>query len=1014
MKKSVAIFTGILICVFLLGFGAKEPISQATRSLAGTPTVVVDRSFAKMPLYFIRNEGQVDSRVGYYIQGKDKTIYFTSEGLTYVLSEERMGDEKEDASLSKRLPMKPEARSRWVVKLDFVGGNRDVRPSGEEKTEAIISYFRGSPEDWKTGLPTYSRVVYRELWPGIDLVYYGTTDRLKYEFIVRPEADPSRIRLAYRGASEVEVNEAGRLEIETPVGSFEDDVPVAWQEVDGNKVDVAISYELGGDVDAGVSKAKNIGEPFIESTDVAVQVYGFHVGDYDQTQTLVLDPAVLIYCGYIGGTGGDIATGIAIDSAVNAYITGETSSTEPTFPETVGPDLTYNGPVSDAFVAKVNSSGTALSYCGYIGGSGEDRGEGIAIDSSGNAYVTGYTASTQATFPVKAGPDLTFEGGYYDAFVAKVNSSGTGLVYCGYIGGSSTDAGYGIAVDSAGNACVTGMTQSTEATFPVLWGPDISYNGGSVDAFVAKVNSSGTEFVYCSYIGGSADDHGMGIAADSAGNAYVIGYTTSTQASFPVKGGPDLTHNGATDAYVAKVDPFGIEFVYCGYIGGPSVDYGNGIAVDNAGNAYVTGRTSSTEAAFPLKTGPDLTHNGGTDAFVAKLNSSGTALSYCGYIGGSANEHGYGIAVDSAGNAYVTGETASTEATFPVMVGPDMTYNAGTNDAFVAKVNSSGTALSYCGYIGGSANDSGYGIAVDSAGNAYVTGRTLSDEATFPVKTGPDLTYNGGTYDAFVAMIFSSLTKNDFNLDGQEDILWRYYGSGGKNVVWYMQGAIRTGTASLIAVTDLNWQIVGTGDFNGDGWPDILWRYYGSGGKNCVWYMKGATRTGSASLPAIIDLNWQIVGTGDFNGDGWPDILWRYNGSGGKNCVWYMKGATRTATASLLAVTDLSWQIVGTGDFNRDGWPDILWRYNGSGGKDLVWFMQHVTREGTASLGAVTDLNWQIGGAGDFNGDGWPDILWRDYGSGGKNVVWYMQGATRTGTATLPAVTDLNWRIENH
>jgi hypothetical protein len=214
-----------------------------------------------------------------------------------------------------------------------------------------------------------------------------------------------------------------------------------------------------------------------------------------------------------------------------------------------------------------------------------------------------------------------------------------------------------------------------------------------------------------------------------------------------------------------------------------------------------------------------------------------------------------------------------------------------------------------------------------------------------------------------VAKISPSLTKNDFNLDGQEDILWRYNGSGGANMVWYMKGATRIGTASLPAVTDLNREIVGTGDFNGDGWPDILWRNYGSGGANYIWYMKGATRTGSATLPAVTDLNWVIVGTGDFNGDGWPDILWRYNGSGGKNVVWYMYGATRT---------------------------------------------------GTALLAAVTDLNLKIGGTGDFNGDGWPDILWRYYGSGGKNVVWYMKGASYIGVAGLPVVTDLNWRIENH
>ncbi|MCX6028587.1 MAG: SBBP repeat-containing protein [Chloroflexi bacterium] len=337
--------------------------------------------------------------------------------------------------------------------------------------------------------------------------------------------------------------------------------------------------------------------------------------------------------------------------------------------------------------------------------------------------------------------------------MAKVNASGTALVYAGYIGGNNYESGYGIAVDSAGNAYVTGNTYSTEATFPVTIGPDLTHNGSS-DAFVAKVDASGTALVYAGYIGGSGGENGYGIAVDTAGNAYVMGDTYSTEATFPETMGPDLIYNGGGDAFAAKVNASGTELVYAGYIGGSDTDYGIGIAVDAAGNAYVTGYTSSTEATFPETVGPDLTHNGGWDAFVAKVNASGSALVYAGYIGGSDYDNSYGIAVDTAGNAYVTGNTWSTEATFPVAVGPDVTYN-GIGDAFVAKVNASGSALVYAGYIGGSGDDYGRGIAVDSAGNAYVTGFTASTEATFPVTIGPDLTHNGGIRDAFVAKVRS-------------------------------------------------------------------------------------------------------------------------------------------------------------------------------------------------------------------------------------------------------------------
>jgi len=761
MRKFWTILSGALIIVFLAGSGGQGPkvqtASAQTSSVTSSAALNIDRDFGKMPLYFIPNQGQMDARVAYYLQGKDKTIYFTSEGLTYVLSERSAEEQtaEKTASVKERLSISPAERelrsrkdqSRYAVKLDFVGANADVRPSGEEKTGAVISYFKGKPGEWKAGLPTYSRIVYKNLWPGIDVAYYGTVDKMKYEFVVHPGSDPSLIRLAYRGASTVEVNGEGRLEVRTPAGGFEDDRPVGYQKINGDRVDVALKYLLE---ERSVKDAGPGGQEAVTKS----YVYGFEVGAYDRTKPLVLDPAVFVYCGYIGGSGSDSGTGIAVDGSGNAYITGSTSSTEATFPKFGGPDLTYNGGDLDAFVAKVNASGTVLVYCGYIGGGDWDEGTDIAVDGSGNAYVTGITRSTQTTFPVIGGPDPTYNGGYNDAFVAKVNASGTGLVYCGYIGGSGNDCGYGIAVDRSGYAYVTGSAYSMEDTFPVTVGPDLTYNGGT-DAFVAKVNASGSALVYCGYIGGSGDDYGIGIAIDAAGNAYVAGYTRSTQANFPVTSGPDLTHNGGTDAFVAKVNASGSALVYCGYIGGSGNDNGNGIAVDGSGNAYATGETNSTQATFPVIGGPDLTYNGGlVDAFVAKVNASGSALVYCGYIGGSSwADSGYDLAVDGTGNAYVTGFTASTEATFPVIGGPDLTYNGGLVDAFVAKVNASGTALVYCGYVGGLGDDWGRGIAVDGLGNTYVAGYTESTQTTFPVVGGPDLSYNGGSNDTFVAKI---------------------------------------------------------------------------------------------------------------------------------------------------------------------------------------------------------------------------------------------------------------------
>jgi PKD repeat protein len=736
-----------------------NPITQSGSASAASPSIEpaararIVEGFGKLPLYFVENHGQLDERVSYYIQGSDKTIYFSPDGVTYELTQRQMThDEGRTLALRGELDSRSEIQNpkseiqRWSVKLDFIGANPDVHPIGQDKTEAIISYFKGSPDQWHAGLPTYSRIVYPDLWPGIDLVYYGTVNQLKYEFVVRPGADPAQIRLAYRGA-DVSLNAKGQLLVTTSIGGFSDDTPVAYQEIDGQRVPVPMAYQVSEASDKPETRTTLEASALYAPPST---LYGFTVGPYDPARLLILDPAVIVYCGYIGGDDEDWGYGIAADGAGNAYVTGSTYSTEASFPVIVGPELTYNGG-EDAFVAKVNVAGTGLVYAGYIGGIDYDAGFGIAVDGTGNAYVTGQTWSTEASFPVIGGPDLTFNG-QSDAFVAKVNASGSSLVYAGYIGGGSDEDGYGIAVDGAGNAYVTGETGSTGATFPLTGGPDLTFNGGYEDAFVAKVNATGSSLVYAGYIGGNGDDWGYGIAVDGAGNAYVTGETSSTQASFPITGGPDLSHNGGNyDAFVAKVNVSGSGLVYAGYIGGSGEDWGYGIAVDSAGNAYVTGGTSSTEASFPVIGGPDLTYNGGDDAFVAKVNVTGSGLVYAGYVGGNGDDGGSGIAVDGAGNAYVTGGTSSTEVSFPVIGGPDLTYNGG-DDAFVAKVNVTGSGLVYAGYIGGSGEDWGYGIAVDGASNAYVTGYTDSTEASFPVVGGPDLTYNGGE-DAFVAKV---------------------------------------------------------------------------------------------------------------------------------------------------------------------------------------------------------------------------------------------------------------------
>lgn len=693
----------------------------------GSKKVCMSEVLGSLPLHMVQNQGQLPEEVAFYIQGSDKDVYFTSQGVTIALKG-RAAKEQAEGEEGKKM--------RWSVRLDFLGANPGVRPVGASMQKAVMSYFNGRPSDWKVRIPTYEKVVYPNLWSGIDLECSGDLHRLKYTFIVKPGADPTMIRMAYRGASDASISDEDTLEISTPVGSFEDGKPYAFQRLDNRKMEVPVKYTAKKEAATGAF------------------TFGFDLGPYDANETLILDPEMLIYCGYIGGADGDGANDIAVDSQGHVYVTGLTDSLETSFPVKVGPDLSYNGGTDDAFVVKVDASGAFLVYCGYIGGDvGMDRGLAIDVDSQGNACVVGHTKSSEASFPVCVGPDLTHNG-TDDGFIAKVDATGSSLLFCGYIGGIRMDCCCGVVLDSAGYAYTVGSTESSEYSFPVKTGPDLSYNGGTGmgwgDVFIAKVEPDGSDLVYCGYIGGSDEDNGYGIAVDKGGNAYVGGFTFSNASSFPVKVGPDLSHNGEIDGFVAKVNASGSDLVYCGYIGGWEREMPWDIAVDGQECAYLSGYTQSSEATFPVCIGPDLTYNGGMpqgygDAFIAKVEASGASLVYCGYIGGKKDDAAEDIAVDAYGNAYCTGWTQSSENDgFPVALGPDLSYNdAGWRDCWVAMVNANGTFLNYCGYIGGNKTEYGDGLALDESGNVYIAGHTWSEEKSFPVKVGPDLTYNG-------------------------------------------------------------------------------------------------------------------------------------------------------------------------------------------------------------------------------------------------------------------------------
>ena len=440
------------------------------------------------------------------------------------------------------------------------------------------------------------------------------------------------------------------------------------------------------------------------------------------------------YSTYLGGTGDDCGYGIAVDSNGYAYVTGETESSN--FP-TKNPYQPSLSDLMDVFITKLNSTGNVLIYSTYLGGSGNDYGMSIAVDSSGCAYVTGNTASSN--FPTKNAYQATRKGSF-DLFITKLNAAGNDLVYSTYLGGTGTDNGRGIAVDSVGCAYVAGYTDSTDFPTKNAYQPSIAGSYTS-DTFITKLNATGSDLVYSTYLGGTSGDYGFGIAVDSVGYAYVAGYTDSTD--FPTKNAYQSSPAGGSDIFITKLNTTGNDLVYSTYLGGTGIDYGYGIAVDSVGCVYVTGYTNSTN--FPVENAYQPAFSGGSyDTFITKLNPAGNALVYSTYLGGTGMDSGRGIAVDYVGCAYVTGFTNSTD--FPVLNAYQPSL-AGDYDVFLTKLNAAGNALSYSTYLGGTDADRGYAIAVDSVGSAYVTGQTNSTD--FPVLNAyqPSLVWN---YDAII------------------------------------------------------------------------------------------------------------------------------------------------------------------------------------------------------------------------------------------------------------------------
>lgn len=680
---------------------------------------IIYQSHKQAPIAFTKNIGQWDEQVLFRAGAGGSTMWFTREGITYqFIRPIKEHSARSWAGTEPGLPgkaMAPDSIEQLVITARFVGANPDPEVVGEGPLKYKCNYLLGNdPTLWRTGAPNYEAITFRDVYPDIDLRYYRNSGgQIEYDFIVHPESDPSLIAFHFDGAQAACIDDEGRLEVDIEWGTVLEHRPLMYQICGGERSMVFGEYMMLED-----------------------SSFGFLAGGYDKQLALVIDP-ILSYSTYLGGEANDWTEywnqgGIAMDDSACIFLTGCTVSAD--FP-LQNPYQTYQTN-RDIYVTKLSADGSSLVYSTYLGGSSTESSAGIAVDRSGHAYLSGRTLSSD--FPV-VNPFQTHQGGY-DAFVAKLNVAGDGLVYSTYLGGSDDDEwGYDVAVDSSSNLYVTGYTKSDN--FPTINAFQGTFQGGNEDAFVAKLSVDGNALDYSTYLGGSGSDGALGIAVDLSGNVYLTGQTGSP--NFPTKN-PYQLGQGTYDVFVTKLNSLGDSLEYSTYLGGTNSDGGVDIAIDDGGFVYVTGLTLSDD--FPTQNPFQGSYHGTGyyDVFVTKLSRNGDTLVYSTYLGGSDTDVGTGVAVDGLGRAYVSGWTSSWD--FPVL---NSLQPRGGDEAFVTCLEPSGDTLLYSTYLGGSRGDYLEAIAVEAEGNAYALGWTISTD--FPTRSPYQLDQGG--WDAVVVKL---------------------------------------------------------------------------------------------------------------------------------------------------------------------------------------------------------------------------------------------------------------------
>ncbi|MCX7717120.1 MAG: SBBP repeat-containing protein [Candidatus Sumerlaeaceae bacterium] len=701
MKHCFLVPVWLFVCAGLtLSAARSEPATHTAQTAVAL--------WEQLPLAFEPNVGQAPPDALFVSRGKGYAVSLCRDAILVGLERRP----RTDRSMRSRLTSAGPDITTAGVAIRFSGVAPDVSFHPAERLPGVAHYYYGRDAGtWHTHVPRYARVEARGLYPGIDLAVYGNPLELEFDLVVAPGADPHAAALEVTGG-ECRLQPDGSLSIATAAGALILHAPVAYQIADGGQRRIPAEFVLA------------------EASRVS-----FRVGEYDKTLPLVIDP-VLSYSTYIGGSGTDEVHAIAVDASGRVYVTGSTTGSFPT--KTGSYDVSFNG-VSDVFITKLNptagSGSAALVFSTYLGGSGEDEGNGIVVDSSGRPVVCGVTASNNFPSTKLFGP----QGGR-DAFIVRLNSTGSAISYAVIAGGTANDFASGIALDASGNAYITGLTGSSN--FPVS-GSLQPYRGAG-DAYVLKYRPTSNDLGYSTFVGGTLFDEGIAIAVDADGGAIITGDTDST--NFPLQEAFQTVLGGTTDAFLTRVRSDASRLSYSTFLGGTGFDIGYAVAVDAGFNPVVTGETRSSN--FPLEKEYDSTYAGGPgDAFVTRFGNGGDELLFSTYLGGSGVDRGLGVAYGRDGSVFVAGETNSDN--FPT-VSAYSNSRAGSFDPFLTRFASGGKTLIYSTYAGGTGDDKPFGLALDSFGRAWLGGATTGG---FPTAGSPYQSTYGGNTDGFISLL---------------------------------------------------------------------------------------------------------------------------------------------------------------------------------------------------------------------------------------------------------------------